>query len=79
MSAIADALAARRTRPDDFATVLATIFARRYTGSFTVHCVEGVPRVVEVPGEQVRLTAAPPPAPPAAGGLDTPPEPHDPS
>jgi hypothetical protein len=70
---IATALDARRTRPDDFATVLATIFARRYTGSFTVHCVEGVPRVVEVPGEQVRLTAAPPTAPTAAGGLDTPP------
>lgn len=65
---IADALTRRHVRTDDFAAVLTTIFARRYTGSFSVHCVDGIPRVIEIPGEQVRLVPAPP-----TGGLDTPP------
>lgn len=70
-----DALDRQLTLADDFATVLTTIFARRYTGSFAVHCVDGVPRVVEFPGTQVRLAA--PQA--AAGGLDTPASVTDPT
>ena len=65
---ITAALDRRTVRSEDFLAVLTTIYARRYTGSFSVHCVDGVPRVVEFPGEQVRLTGGP-----AAGGLDTPP------
>lgn len=42
-------------REDDYASTIETIYTRRYTGSFTVHCIDGVPKRVEFPGIQVLL------------------------
>lgn len=50
------------SREADFASVLEEIYKRRHTGGVWLHCVDGVPKVVEFPGVQVRLTG---------GSLDT--------
>jgi len=42
-------------REDDYASTIEAIYTRRYTGSFTVHCLAGVPKRVEFPGVQVIL------------------------
>lgn len=44
-------------RQDDFGRVLQALHDRRYTGSFTVHCHQGLPRTVEFPGVQISLTS----------------------
>lgn len=55
MSPLADALAAIRQDDAAFADLLQQIYEARYTGTITLHTVQGVPRVVEFPGRQVRL------------------------
>jgi hypothetical protein len=55
MSCVADALDRIQRSEDDFATVLTAIFTRGYTGAVLLHCVNGVPKVVEFPSQQVRL------------------------
>lgn len=42
-------------RTDEFATVLETIHRRQHTGTVLLHCVNGVPKLVEFPGVQIRL------------------------
>lgn len=42
-------------RADDFATVLEAIHRRQHTGTVLLHCVNGVPKLIEFPGVQVRL------------------------
>lgn len=62
-------------REDDFATVLAALYARRHTGMVILHFANGLPRKIELPGVQIALATlpvAPPPAPPdPPGGLDS--------
>jgi len=43
----------------DLATVLDTVYQRRYTGTITVHLQNGRPKVVEFPGTQIRLLTKP--------------------
>jgi len=43
-------------REDEYASVLMTIYDRKFTGSFTVHCIDGVPKRIDFPGVQVQLT-----------------------
>jgi hypothetical protein len=50
-------------REDDYATALQAIYERGYTGAFTVHCLNGVPKRLEFPGVQIVLTG---------GSLDNP-------
>lgn len=51
-----EALDLQIKRADMYSRVLEAIFQRKYTGSFTVHCHNGVPRTVEFPGVQISLT-----------------------
>lgn len=51
-----EALDMQVRRADVYAQVLEAIFQRKYTGSFTVHCRDGVPKTVEFPGVQISLT-----------------------
>lgn len=55
MSPTTQALERLVIRDDDFASALRAIYERRYTGSFTVHCIEGEPKKIEFPGIQVTL------------------------
>lgn len=63
-----EALDLQVKRADIYARVLEAIHQRKYTGSFTVHCHNGVPKTVEFPGVQISLTngteldKVPPPA-----------------
>ena len=58
MSAVRDALAAIEQEDEDFPALLVALSATRYTGALILHCVEGEPKIVEVPGRQVRLRRA---------------------
>lgn len=50
-------------RDDDYAAVVEAVYRHRYTGSYTVHCLNGVPHKVEFPGIQIALNPrADPPA-----------------
>lgn len=42
-------------RTEGFAAVLDAIHRRQHTGTVILHCVNGVPKVVEFPGVQIRL------------------------
>jgi hypothetical protein len=42
-------------RAEGFSAVLEAIFRRQHTGTVLLHCVNGVPKLVEFPGIQVRL------------------------
>lgn len=68
MNAIEAALTRSLLGDADLATLLQTIYARRYTGPIILHCYEGVPKKAAFPSIQVTLDA---------GGLDTPPTPTD--
>jgi hypothetical protein len=54
-SGTTEALDLQIKRDDDYAHVLEALYQRRYTGSFTVHCQNGVPRLIELPGVQIAL------------------------
>lgn len=56
MSPLADALAAIQREDAAFADLLLQMYATKYTGCTLLHWVEGVPRVVEFPSRQVRLS-----------------------
>ena len=49
------ALASAASQESDLFTVLEAIYVRRFSGAVLVHCANGVPRMVEFPGVQVRL------------------------
>lgn len=49
-----------------WADVQAALYAQRFTGAVTLHLANGVPKVVEFPGPQLRV-----------GGLDKPAIPPD--
>ena len=59
MSSTPARIAIEVTESDLFA-VLTEIYTQKYTGSYTVHCIDGVPKRVEFPGRQVKLCAAGP-------------------
>lgn len=51
----ADADLETTTAPQTFVDVLTDLYRRRYTGSITLHCAEGLPKKVEFPGQQITL------------------------
>lgn len=69
MTPLVNAIRAIETEDAPFAELLHELYASGYTGSITVHCVRGVPSVVEFPARQVRLQVT---------RLDKPGERHDP-
>jgi hypothetical protein len=70
MNAIEAALTRSLLGNADLATLLETIYRRRYTGMIVLHCHNGVPKVAAFPSIQLTLQS---------GGLDTPPSASDPS
>lgn len=48
-------LAPPRELESDLATVLTHLFERKYTGPVTLHCHDGVPKVIELPAPKIRL------------------------
>lgn len=57
MSPLADALDAIRREDAAFADVLTELYTAKYTGTVTLHVADGIARVIEFPGRQVRLQA----------------------
>ena len=55
MSEVDQALDRMVQRTEDFSAVLEAIYRRHHTGTVLLHCVNGVPKLVEFPGVQVRL------------------------
>jgi hypothetical protein len=43
----------------DLAALLQSLYDQRYTGSITLHCAEGIPRIAEVPGVRIKLDNSP--------------------
>ena len=42
-----------------FAQTLASLYDQRFTGTIILHCVEGVPKVVEWPQPSIQVRLAP--------------------
>lgn len=59
MSPLADALADTRTDDATFPALLQEIYASKYTGAIVIHVADGIPRVVQFMGRQVRLDTLP--------------------
>ena len=48
-------LAPPREVESDLQTVLQHLWDRKYTGPVTLHCHDGVPKVIELPAPKIRL------------------------
>lgn len=55
MTPLASALSLIAYSDAAFSDLLQEIYASGYTGSVLLHCVNGIPSVVEFPARQVRL------------------------